>query len=422
MRLTILDSDNWQEIFATLRKNRLRSFLTALGVFWGIFMLVVMIGAGKGLRNGATSDFSDFATNSFYLWTQVTSKPYHGFKRGRNFDFNNEDVMAIRKQIPEADVISARNQLGDYGGNSNVIHGIHSGSFSVMGDFPDVLAIQPIRKIKGRFLNQRDIQENRKVCVIGDRVENVLFDKERQVLGKYIQINGVFFQVVGHFKSEKTNDGGELAQTIFVPFTTFQRAFHLGNRVGWFSITSKPGVPCDITEKKTIALLAKRHDVHPDDDLAIGHWNAEAEFSKMNGLFNGISTLIWIVGTGTLLAGIIGVSNIMLIVVRERTREIGVKRALGARPLEVVSQVLLESVFLTSTAGYLGLLCGLGLITAIGNLLGPDVPMFRNPEVNLNVVLTALGLLVAGGLLAGLIPALKAVKIRPVEALRTEIL
>jgi putative ABC transport system permease protein len=414
----MFDYDNWQEIFSTLKKNKLRSILTAFGIFWGILMLIVMLGCGNGLQNGASSDFSGFATNSFYLWTQSTSKPYKGFKRNRTFDFNNSDIQAIKDNIKEVEIASPRNQLGDYGSSANVIRGNKSGSFSVMGDYPEFTAIQPIKNLKGRFINHLDLIDKRKIAIIGNRSKDVLFGKEEDPINKYIKINGIYFLVVGHFKSEKTNDGGELAESIFIPFTTFQNAFNSSNKVGWFSITSKEKIPASIAQEKVLEFLKQRHQIAPDDKQAIGSWNPQEELLKMQGLFLGIRILIWIVGIGTLLAGIIGVSNIMLIVIKERTREIGIKRAIGANPNKIIIQILTESIFLTVIAGYLGLLSGLLLLEFISNNLKDENAMFRSPEVNLNITLIALLILVIGGLLAGLIPSRRAVKITPVNALR----
>ncbi|MFZ4612925.1 MAG: ABC transporter permease [Bacteroidia bacterium] len=415
----MFDYNNWQEIFFTLKKNKWRSFFTAFGVFWGIFMLVIMLGSGKGLQNGTTADFNGMATNSFFVWAQSTSKPFKGFKRGREFDFNNDDIKAIKKEIPEVDVVSGRNQIGDYGGGSGVIHNAKSGSFSVMGDFPEFLKIQPLEKLNGRFINDLDIKEKRKIAVIGNRVAQELYKKDETVLGSVIKIKGINFQVVGIFQSNKSDDGGEFAKTIYVPFTTFQSCFNLGNRVGWFSITSKENIPCSVVEIKVKDLLKKRHSIAPDDNQAVGSWNAEVQYKKMQGLFMGIQLLIWIVGIGTLLAGVIGISNIMLVVVKERTKEIGIKRALGATPFKIVGQLVQESLFLTFVAGYGGLVLGVGVIQLVSNAMkGQEGGMFRNPEVDLNVALIALLILIIGGIIAGLIPAYRAIKITTVDALR----
>jgi putative ABC transport system permease protein len=422
----MFDRDRWQEIYSTLSKNKVRTALTAFGVFWGIFMLVIMLGSGNGLKNGVTEGFKDFATNSFFTWTQRTSMPYKGFKEGRGFNYNNADIEAIIENVPEADIVAPRNQLGNYGGNNNVNYGLKTGSFSIYGDYPEIFEIQSYAITEGRKLNYTDQKEKRKIAVIGQQVKKVLFGDSITPLGKNIEINGVFFQVVGVFRSSQNSDRGEEdASTIFVPFSTFQSAFNYGDIVGWFAITSKPEYKVSIIEDKVIALLKDRHSIHPDDRQAIGHFNLEKEFDKMNGLFTGIEVLVWVVGIGTLLAGVIGVSNIMLIIVRERTNEIGIRRAIGAPPSDIIGQIILESVVLTTLAGYTGLVLGIGILEmvsqAIASSTGPDnTGMFMNPEISLPVALRALAILIVSGALAGLIPAFRAVKIKPVDALRAE--
>lgn len=418
----MFDLDKWNEIYATLSKNKLRTFLTAFGVFWGIFMLIIMLGSGNGLRNGIMRMFSGSASNAFYMWTQSTSMPYKGLPRNRTFTFKNEDVEAIRKNVPEADIIAPANQLGGYRGENNVVRGNKTGPFSVRGDYPDTRFINSFRITEGRFINENDMKENRKICAIGEQVRAIMFEKNENPIGQHLQVNGVYFKVVGVISVDKAGeDAQSRMQTVYIPFTTFQQAFNWGNNIGWFAITSRPDVPASVTEDKVRALLLSRHRIHPDDKRAIGSWNTEKEFGKLMGLFSGIKLLVWIVGTGTLMAGVIGVSNIMLIVVKERTKEIGIRRAIGATPLSIMSQIMMESVILTSLAGYLGLVCGIFLMEGVNSALrGSDVGMFQNPGVDINIALKALLVLVAGGLLAGIIPARKAVAINPVDALRAE--
>ncbi len=416
----IFERDNWQEIFATIRKNKLRTFLTMLGVFWGIFMLVIMLGAGNGLRNGIMKDFGGTATNSFYIWTQTTTKSYKGMKPGRNFNYNLDDYKALL-QIPELDVVSPMNQSGGYEGESNVVHGLKSVAAQIQANYPNTTQIAQVKISEGRFLNDNDIKESRKICVIGPRIAETLYKKDEKVIGSYIRINGVYFKVVGLTAIGAAGDEGrQQAQRISVPFSSFQKAFNFGDVVGWFAIKSKDNVSAEVSEKKVMAILKERHKIAPDDLKAIGHFNLEAEYNKLQGLFIGISFLIWIVGIGTLLAGVIGISNIMLIVVKERTKEIGVKRALGAVPSQIIGQIVIESVFLTSIAGYFGLVCGVFILEALDAAIGNSGEMFTNPTVDLNVALVALTVLIVSGALAGLIPASKAIAIKPVEALRTE--
>ncbi len=416
----MFDLDSWQEIFATIKKNKLRTFLTSLGVGWGIFMLVIMLGAGNGLKNGVMQDFNGTATNSFFMWTQKTTKAYQGLKPGRNYNFNNGDVNALM-QLKELSVVSPQNRLGGYEGSKNVLRGLKTGNFQVGANYPNIRDIQEIKIVEGRFLNENDIREKRKICVIGSRVKEVLFKTDENAIGDYIQINGVYFKVVGVTKpSGNGNDAREQSEYIYIPFSTFQNAFNYGDIVGWFAIAASKDVPASVAEEKVLALMKERHKISPDDKLAIGHWNMEVQFNKMNGLFTGINILIWFVGIGTLIAGVIGISNIMLIVVKERTKEIGVKRALGATPGLVIGQIIMESVFLTLLAGYFGLLLGVLLLEGINSLIGDSVEMFKNPTVDLFVALVSLSVLVAAGAIAGLIPALKAVAVNPVEALRAE--
>ncbi|HDO28219.1 MAG TPA: ABC transporter permease [Bacteroidetes bacterium] len=422
--MKIFDADNWHEIFSALKKNKVRTFFTAFGVFWGIFMLVLMLGSGNGLKNAAYNGWGDFATNSFFMWTQRTSMPYKGFKRGRSFNFNNQDTKAIRENVPEVKTLAPRIQAGGYRGASNVVRGKETGAFNIYGDYPDFMDIDPVTITKGRFVNQKDITDMRKIAVIGNGVVDALFKEEENPIGEYIKIQGVYFNVVGTFKSKK--NGGEAdrdANSIFLPFSTMQKTYNYGDAVFWYAITSKKGISASVTEEKVIKLMKQRHKVHPDDNQAIGHFNVEKEFNKMQGLFNGIDGLIWIVGIGTLLAGIIGVSNIMLIIIKERTKEIGVKRALGATPLNIISQVILESVFLTTMAGYFGLVMGVGALGLLDNAMqnsGADNRFFLHPGINFSVGITALVILIIAGIFAGMIPAKRAVSIKPVDALRDE--
>lgn len=418
----LLDLDHWQEIRVALLRNRARTALTAFGVFWGIFLLMVMLGSGTGLRKGVLQGFSDGATNSFFVWTQRTQKPFAGMPAGRGIRMTNADVAAIREKVPEAEVVAPRNQLRGFGGGNNVSRGRRTGAFSVMGDYPEIRRIQSLRILKGRFLNPVDVEESRKVAVVGTRVVELLFDKGEEPIGESIVVRGVYFQVVGVFASPQTGDAAERdAQTIFVPFTTFQRAFNYGDRVGWMAIISRPDVPASIAEEKVLALLRSRHKVAPDDLRAFGHFNLEEEYRKIQGLFSGIRLLVWIVGVGTLAAGVIGVSNIMLIIVKERTKEIGIRRALGAKPSAVVSQIVSESVILTALAGYFGLVAGIALVVGIGRLLPPGgAGMFLDPDVGVGEALQALAILVAAGVLAGLAPAQRALAVSPTVALRSE--
>lgn len=418
----MFDRDKWSEIFQVLGKNLFRTIATAFGVMWGIMMLIIMLGSGNGLQRGVMSDF-DRVTNCMFLWTQRTTMPYAGFNRGRWFNLRSDDVSYLKTNIPEIDVISPRNQLGGYQGDNNVVRGLKTGAYSVFGDTPDLLLIDPKPIEKGRFINWNDLDYNRKVCVIGRRVYKEMFEKDEEALGEYITINGVNFQVIGIYTSRKSGEeADEETQSVFVPFTTFQKAFNFGDVVGWMGITSKEGVPVADIEAKIVEKLKIKHKIHPDDANAFGHWNMQKEFNQMNGIFIGIGALSWFVGILTLLAGVIGVSNIMLVIIKERTSEIGVRRALGATPANVISQIILESIFLTAIAGCIGVICGVWILEGVNYMLQQqaDPGAFRNPGVDFNVVFIALLVLIFSGVLAGLLPAIRAVAIKPVDALRDE--
>jgi len=420
----MFDADRWHEIFYALKKNKLRTFFTAFGVFWGIFMLVIMMGSGNGLRNAVFADFGNMATNSVFMWTQRTTIPYKGFQRGRYYNFRNSDTQAMKDKIPEINLIAPRIQAWGGGGANNVIRNERTSSFTIFGDYPDIQRIDPLHLVQGRFINALDIDQHRKVAVIGAKVKNDMFEPGEDPMGEYLKIQGVYFQVVGVFESKKSDQQAEREnQVIFLPFTTLQQTYNYGDIVGWYAFTSRADVPASVVETKAKKLLAERHGIHPDDQRAIGSFNLEKEFKKMTGLFTGIRILIWIVGAGTLFAGVVGVSNIMLIVVRERTKEMGIQRAIGATPWNIMSQVITESVILTTIAGYLGLVIGVGVIEAVNLALAKAATssnMFRNPEIDFQMAMTALAILVISGVLAGLIPARRAVSIKPIDAIRFE--
>jgi putative ABC transport system permease protein len=339
----------------------------------------------------------------------------------RQFNFTVEDGDAMRQNLKELKIVAPMNQLGGYRGQNNVVRGLKTAAFQVSGIYPEVRQMQQFKLTAGRFLNDIDIRERRKVAIIGDEVVDKLFGSEKPI-GGYIKVNGVNFMVIGTIHGiGQEHQAREQARSVFLPFTSFGQAFNMGNKVGWFSVMAAEKVSAEDAEQKALALLRERHQIAPDDKRAIGHWNMEVEFKKMSGLFSGIEMLVWFVGIGTLLAGIIGVSNIMLIVVKERTREIGVRRAIGATPASIVGQLIMESVTLTAVAGYTGLVIGIGLLELVSSSIPQgDGTMFVNPGVDLAVALKALGILIFSGLLAGLIPAQRALEISPVEALRAE--
>lgn len=426
----MFDRDRWQEILIAIKQNKLRSVLTAFGVFWGIFMLVTMTGAGNGLINGVTAGFRNFATNSGFIWTQSTTEPYKGFKRGRYWNFRNSDLEAIRQNIPEVELLAPKLQGWNISGGENVIRGLKTGSYTIYGEVPEYNIIDPNEMIYGRFINQKDIDDRRKVCVIGERVYEVMFEKDENPVGQYIRLSGVWFQVIGVAKPINTNIsyGSDKRETIYIPLTTMQQTFNHGDVVHMICFTAKKGESVSKVVDKIEALVKERHSISPTDKEAVMKINIEEQIKQISYLFIGIGALIWIVGIGTLIAGAVGISNIMLVVVKERTKEIGVQRAIGARPWTIVSQILTESVFLTTIAGFIGLALGtlvlhladLALTVSQASSTEEQGAFFRHPEIGLGLALSALAVLVVTGFLAGLIPAQKAVRIKPIEALRHE--
>ncbi|WP_327018928.1 ABC transporter permease [Croceibacter atlanticus] len=419
----MFSKDRWDEIIEALSSNWFRTILTAFGVLWGIFILVVLLAAGKGLENGVKSDFGGIATNTMFMWTQGISKPYKGLPKGRQFNYKTDDVQAIRDNVPNLRFISPRNQLGGFGGTNNVVRGLKTGAFNVYGDYPEIIQQEPMDITSGRFINYGDIEEKRKVAIIGEGVKTAMYGFAEDPLGTYIKINGVNFMVIGTYKKKGGNgDAEEEQKQIYVPFTTFSQAFNRGNNVGWMAITAEDGSSITEIKPQIFELLKERHTIHPEDDRAIGNFDLYEQFSKVNGLFIALRFVAYFVGILVLLSGIIGISNIMLIVVKERTKEIGVRRALGATPWNIRGQILMESIVLTIISGMLGIAFATLVIYGANQMLEANGPvdMFTNPSVNLTVVLIALTILVVSGLLAGLIPAQNAIKIKPVDALRTE--
>ncbi|TXN37054.1 ABC transporter permease [Flagellimonas hymeniacidonis] len=419
----MFNKDRWREILEVLTSNVGRTLLTAFGVCWGIFILIILLAAGKGFENGIRKDFGDIATNTMFMWTRSTTKAYEGLPKGRSFEFKVDDVQAIRDNVPNLKFISPRNQLGGFRGGGNVIRGIRVGAYNVYGDYPEIINQDPMTVTSGRFLNHNDIQQKRKVAIIGQGVKSELYEKGEEVLGTYIKIQGVNFMVIGTYKKNSNDGDGEEAQKeIFVPFTSFSQAFNRGEDVGWMAITAHDGSSISQLKENIVNVMRERHKVHPEDTRAIGYFDLYEQFNRVESLFFGLKAIAYLVGIMVLLSGIIGVSNIMLIVVKERTKEIGIRRALGEQPISIKKQILMESIFLTIISGMIGIIFGALVIYGINSLLdsiGP-VDMFINPSVSVGVVSGALLILMISGLLAGFIPAQSAIRVRPIEALRTD--
>ena len=410
---TIFDKDTWQEIYGVLRKNVLRTIITMIGVMWGIFLLVVLLGAAKGVENKFNKEIGDLATNSVFVWGQATGMPFGGFQEGRPMRLKLSDTEVIKEQIEGIEHVVPRNQ-----NQGAVVRNFLDGNYSVTGDYPLLDEVQKKNLIYGRFINDNDIDLSRKVAVISQDVYEDLFEIEEYPVGEFIAINKINYKVIGVFKS--SNMGGGPREDIHVPFTTFQKIYNQGNNIGWMMITAKPEYDISQVEADVKLLLKNLHDVHPEDSRAFGSFNMGEVFGQVTGFLTGMQFLTIFVGLSTLIAGIFAIGNILLITVKERTQEIGIRRALGAKPWEIKTQIIMESVTLSLLAGILGIIGGGGVLYLLNTLLsGPDSALI-NSSVNITTILAALFTLVFLGTLIGLIPASKAVKIRPIEALRDE--
>ena len=416
----MLDWDTWQEVWATLRSNKLRAFLTALGVFWGVFMLILMLGIGNGLERGVIRNLSGLTNYSVYVWPQRTSLPFRGLKPGRYVRLNDADIAAIAR-TPGVEHVAPRLQLAGWRGPQEVSYGTKKAAFTVMGDSPEFAFVEPLRLSYGRFINPRDMAEERKVVVLGQEAHKTLFGTADPV-GKYVQIKRVYFQVVGVVGTLKSGDEGDkILSSVFVPFSTFQTAFNQKDKVGWFGLTARRDQPAALVEQSVRSAIMKGHRIDPRDSEALGSFNAAQKFEQLQGLFRGIRRFVWFVGTLTLFAGMLGVSNILLIIVKERTREIGVRKALGATPLSIISLIVAEGLLLTTLSGYCGVVAGVLGLEAVAKVVGRvhNAPLSQ-PEISLQVALTAVLVLIVAGVVAGLVPARLAARLQPVEALRAE--
>ena len=419
----IFDRDTWQEIFGSIQKNKVRTIITVIGVLWGIFIYITLSGSANGLDNGFEREFENIAMNSMFVWAQSTSIPYGGFKTGRNPQLKLKDAQTLRNNIPEIQFIAPRNVRGVFDGTSGsqIVRGTKSGTYNIYGDFPEYTKIAT-KKIydNGRFINQSDIDNARKVCVIGERTQKEIFEEDEEPVGKFVRINDIYFQVIGVHKYIQ-GGGFESDGDVFIPFTTFKKLYNTGENVEWFTIAAYDDADVVQVEKDVKQTLKRIHRVSPKDERAFGSFNLGEVFNRIMGFARGMTFLSLIVGIATIIAGVIGIGNILLISVKERTKELGVRRALGATPSEVRMQIILESVFLTVIAGIFGIVLGAFVLAGInaGTANLEDFP-YTNPTVPISFVLGALAIMVTLGTLIGLIPAQRAVSIKPIDALREE--
>ncbi|WP_421801132.1 ABC transporter permease [Flagellimonas sp.] len=398
----------------------LRTFLTMLGVIFAMIILVLLLGSANGMSNGFNKLFAGTASNSLFVWGQSTSEPYKGFERGRRIRYKLEDADILKKQIPEIEVLAPRIELGNHRGVVTVYRNGQTSGSSVYGDFPEIDNITKKKLVEGRFLNQTDIEGSKKVCVIGEETYKLLFDKGENAIGQEIRINGIYFSVVGIYKpNNNINIDGENA--VFIPFTTFQKAFNSGDRMGWMAIAVEDNTPVPIVEKQIKDILKAKYDIHPDDERAIGSFDMSEIFNNITAFTTVLKGFSFFVGIFTLLAGVIAISNILLITVKERTQEIGVRRALGATPKIVKRQIVVEAIVLTAFAGLVGFAVAVGILSILDAMWGSgdDFP-FVKPMISIPQFVISFVLMVGLSVLIGLLPANRAVRIKPIDALREE--
>jgi len=411
----LFDSDTWQEIYDSIRKNKVRTSITIIGVLWGIFLLVVLLGAARGMENGFNKLFGNFATNSVFVWTQSTDTPFKGFQEGRRFSLTMNDIEVLKSEyIDEIKLLAPRNQT-----NNLVIKDFKSGNFKVSGDYPILDQIQKKELLYGRFLNENDISSIAKVAVISEDMYKQLFDKDELPIGQYIKINSISYKVIGVYKPSNTIDFDR--DCAYIPFSTFKKVYNTANKVDWMMITAHEGTDIEQMEKDVLLTLKGLHKVHPDDERAFGSVNLGKEIGKVTGFITGMQFLTWFVGIATLIAGVFAIGNILLITVKERTKEIGIRRAIGATPKSIRQQIVLESVFLTTVAGMLGIIFGSFVLFIIDTAFGQgEDAALVNPTVDIPIILIAFATLIILGTLIGLIPAHMATVVKPIEALREE--
>jgi putative ABC transport system permease protein len=419
--MLLFDLDRFQEIWQTITRNKVRSLLTAFGVFWGIFMLVIMMGAGRGMEKGMLGGIEGFATNSCFMGTAQTSLAYKGFQKGRQWNIRNRDIDILAQSIPEIEVLSP--MLWGARFTNNVVFKENAGSYNVRGLHANYIEIERQRMQYGRFINQLDIVHSRKVCVIGTTVYEELFPTKSNPLGQFIRVNGIYYQIVGVASGVSgISIGGRAEETVVLPFSTMQQVNNQGDIVHFLAASTLPNVSVKEVQDKMEAVLKANNSISPDDKQAVFGFNLQEQFKMFQYLFLGIAIVIWIVGSGTLIAGIVGVSNILTVTIKERTKEIGIRRALGAKPGTIMGQIVWEGLVLTSIAGLLGLCFGvLCLILANTYWLENAEDVFlSDPMISFGAGIASVIILLFFGLVAGTLPARRALRDKAIEAIREE--
>ncbi|MCD7978842.1 MAG: ABC transporter permease [Tannerellaceae bacterium] len=419
----MFDLDKWTEIWVTITRNKTRSLLTCFGVFWGILMLIILLGSGKGFKNGVMGGLDGFATNSLFFYSDRTSEPYKGFNKGRYWSMRNRDVETITQNVQGVEAISP--VIWGSRSDKNIVYGQLTGTYNVKGVAADYFKLEAQKLHNGRLLNEIDIREKRKVCLIGKQIRETLFNDE-DPCGKYVRVNGIYYQIVGvvEQRTNNVNIGGRAAESVFIPYTTMQQTTNQADRINFLGVVVDRNVAVEKVLDEISMILKTQNEISPTDPQAVGVENLAVMFGTYDRLFIGIDILVWLVGLGSLLAGIIGISNIMMVTVKERTREIGVRRALGAKPFNILSQVMSESLVLTALAGLIGLTLGVFLLDVVDKLLSSQPAsngtFFEHPEVSIQTAVAATIVLLISGLFAGLIPAWRALQIKAIDAIREE--
>ena len=412
----MFDLDRWEEIWQTISRNRKRSIMTAFGVFWGIFMLTIMLGAGLGLKNALFSQLGDMSVNSCFFWGGRTSIPYKGLPSGRYWQFENEDLAAIKKQVPNVRSVGSVIWGSEYKFSRND----KKGDYSLVGYNPDFQQISPQPIRFGRFFNEIDMEQQRKVCILTEQVWLDLFPGGEDPVGSTIRMNNMYLTVISMIKVPDRGFRFHGDKSVLMPVSTMQQMYNMGHKLHSVAVAANDDADIKEVETNIKQLVFARHTISPDDTKAVYSQNLGEQVNKFNSLFGGIGTLTWIVGIGTLLAGLVGVSNIMLVIVRERTQEIGVRRALGARPRIIISQIMSESFVLTFVAGIFGLALAVALLSGAESVLTASAGRPIRPQISFGTGMLSMTVLILGSLLAGILPASRALRIKPVDAIREE--
>lgn len=413
----MIDTDSIHELLQTLLRNRTRSLLTGFGIFWGVFMLVGLIGGGAGMKEMLSKNFDGFATNAALIWEQPTSKPYHGFRKGRQWSLGTGDVERLRSQVPQLDVVSPI--VSKWG--VQAVCGEHKYNASVKGQLPEYARVEAPKMYYGRFLNEMDIAQRRKVCVLGKRVYKNLFPQGGDPCGQLVRLDSAYYAVIGvNYAGGNMSINGSADEAVVIPLSLMQSAFNMGEEIDLIAFTARRGTTITDITPRVREVIARAHDIDPSDETAVMVFNTEVLFGMMDNLFSGVDLLIWLVGIGTLLAGAIGVSNIMMVTVRERTTEIGIRRAIGATPRMILSQIIAESILLTAVAGMSGILFAVLVLQMAELGFTEDGIVQSHFQVSFWTAIGAAALLAFLGVLAGLAPAARAMSIKPVDAMREE--